>query len=367
MEGLQYPKRVAFLEAYKQVSVTRPFLSNWFKTRPQDIVDAESVEIEVKRGDMRIAPVVSETSQEGGKIKRSQYTSKKMTPPTIIMSSDVAATDLEYKEFGKTKYEQTSAEMRLMNEVGESTNESDQQVIRNIEYQASQILQTGKASLHDADGKVGYDIDYKPKATHFPTVGADWADPNTNPDDDIASLSRVIKADGKVVVKHIIFGKNALKKYMDNPKTKEKFDNRRIESGAFKPEEIFPDATCLGELLIGTTYYVAWQYDALYIDPEDPDGKKLLPFVDDNSVILLPEQGGLNVDFRMPWCRVPTVTGSEDRFKHLFPSQMKLDNRQYTFRVYADYKADKLVSELKARPLCIPVSIDAFGCLDTDI
>lgn len=357
-------KRTAYLEAYNQLITFSPFLSTFFTTRPRDIVSAESVKIDIKRGTRKIAPAISHFTGLGGRLKKSQYTQKEFTPPVIALGGNFAPGDLIEKAFGVDEYTSASEDymMTLQDHVMDTMQEIEQQIFRNLEYQASQILQTGELSLYDDQGNIAYTIDFFPKATHFPTVGTVWSDEDADPDSDIASLIDVIKTDAQVNIRNVVFGKTALDEYLRNTKVDDKFDIRRIRSGEYDPGKLNPDTVYLGELLIGTNRVDAWKYEGEY---EHPSTSTITRFVDDGKVLLLPDRSGINVDFRRVWCRVPTIIGVDPRFAGIIPTNVALDNRSYTARVWADGNADALNVELKTRPLLIPVSIDAFGCLTT--
>jgi len=359
-------KRTAFLEVYKQLVTFIPFLSTFFMTRPRDIVSAESVKIDIQRGGRKIAPVISNITQIGGKIEKSQYTQKEYIPPVVALGGDFAPGDLIEKAFGKTEYQTAESDymMQLQDKIIDTMLEIEGQFARNIEYQASQILQTGELSLKDSLGNVAYTIDFFPKSTHFPTVTTSWSDANANPDADISALYETIKKNGKVNARNLIFGRVALENYLKNASVEDKFDNRNIIAGQYDPNETNPDVNYLGELLIGAKRFKCWFYEGLY---DDPSTGLPVPFVADDKVIMLPDSGSANLDLRKIFCRVPTITGVDPRFAGIVPVNMNLDNRAYTARVWNDANADTLNVELKTRPLLIPVSIDAFGCLDTEI
>ena len=359
-------KRTAFLEAYKQLVNFIPFLSTFFVTRPRDIVNAESVKIDIQRGGRKIAPVISNFTQIGGKLEKSQYTQKEFIPPVVALSADFAPGDLVEKAFGKTEYDTAAMEymMQLQDKIIDTMQEIEGQFSRNIEYQAAQILQTGEMSLYDAAGNVAYTIDFFPKSTHFPTVSTSWSDVNSDPDADLSALYQVIKKDGKVNPRNIVFGRTALDNYLKNAKVEDKFDNRSIMAGMVDPNETNPDVNYLGELLIGAKRFKCWYYEGLY---DDPSTGLPVPFIADDKVLMLPDAGSINFDMRKIYCKVPTITGVDPRFAGIVPVNMNLDSRAYTARVWNDQNADTLNVELKTRPLLIPVSIDTFGCLDTEI
>ena len=242
--------------------------------------------------------------------------------------------------------------------------EIEAQFNRSFEYQASQIFQTGELSLYDDKGNIAYTIDFFPKATHFPTVSVPWSDEDSDPDLDMANLIDVIKTNGRVQTRNIVFGKSALDNYLRNTKVDDKFDIRRYTSGEYNPQRQNDDVILLGDLLIGTNRIPCWKYEGEF---EHPDGGAITRFVDDDNVLLLPGKGGMNVDLRKVYCRVPTVTGVDPRFVGIVPTRMDLEDRAYTARVWVDGRADTLNVELKSRPLLIPASIDTFGCLQTEL
>lgn len=357
-------KRTAYLEAYRQLQVFVPFLSTFFTTNPRDIVSAESVKIDIKRGTRKIAPVISNFTQRGGKIEKSQYTQKEFIPPVVALGGDFAPGDLIEKAFGTDEYTSAGQDymMSLQNNIMDTMMEIEKQFGMNIEFQASQILQTGELTLYDANGNAAYTIDFFPKATHFPTVSIPWSDEDSIPDTDIANLMDVIKTNGQVNIRNVVFGKTALDEYLKNTKIDDKFDIARYNSGIYNPQRQNADVVLLGDLLIGTNRVIGWKYEGEY---EHPSTSTITRFVDDDKVLLLPGAGEMNVDLRKVYCRVPTITGVDPRFSGIVPSMMNLENRAYTVRVWVDGGADALNVELKTRPLLIPVSIDTFGCLTT--
>lgn len=358
-------KRTAFLQKYDEFLAFIPFLSSFFITGPRDIVNAESFKIDIRRGTRKIAPVISNITQIGGKIKKSIYTQKEFTPPVVAVSGDFAPGDLIEKAFGLTEYDSADEDygMQLQANISDTMGEIDRQIARNPEYQASQILQSGTMTLYDDNGNAAFTIDFKPKATHFVTVGTDWSTVTADMNGDITSLYEVIKKDSGVNADNLIFGRESLKDYMKGNDFAKVFDLRRVESGVFNPDERNPDVNFLGDLLIGYKRFKCWLYEGEYEDPTTPG--TILTFVETDSVIMVPDFQAPNVDFRKVWCRVPTITGVDPRFAELVPTSMELSNRQFTTRVWVDGNADTLNVELKARPLCVPVSIDAFGSLDT--
>jgi hypothetical protein len=235
-----------------------------------------------------------------------------------------------------------------------------------LEFQASQILQTGTVTLYDENGIAAYTISFQPKATHFPTVTTNWSDANSNPDADIISLCDVIRTDGQVSVKRLIFGEDALTNYLKNANTTDKFDTLNYNSGVFNPQEQNEDTDFLGDLLIGTKRIQCYLYKGTYKSPVLNAGTET-PFVAKDKVIFLPSENSVNLDFRKKYLMVPTIVGVSPDAQAYIPGSMNLGNRAYTVNAYIDAEQDSLHIQLKNKQMLIPVSIDAFGCLDTKI
>ena len=359
--------RTAYLESYKELKVFIPFLSTFFMTKPSDIKDAQSVKIDIKRSGRKIAPVISSISGNGARRKSSRYTNKEFTPPVVGERRDFANEDLITKIFGES--EEMSANesymMQLQEQIMDEMVSMEPEILRTIELQASQIFQnSGGISLYDEDGNVAYTLDFQVLATHFPTVSTNWSDSNADPDADIISLYDVIKQDSGANARNLIFGKTAWKNYTRNVIIQDKFDIRRIDPGTIAMREQSSDVKLMGEFQIENQIFVAWIYDGYYEDPSNSN--TITPFVAADKVIMAPDPGSANVDFRKVFCRVPSISKLVGRDLGLVPVNLNLDNRAYTARSWVDDNGDQLNVELKTRPLLIPVSIDAFGCIDTE-
>jgi hypothetical protein len=361
--------RTVFERTYRERPIFNPFLSTFFKTGSNDISDATTMIIEVKRcNGGYIAPVIMDITQEGALLKSTKYTSKEFTPPITALKSDFGASDLIYKQFGMTKFAAAdeSYAMQLINMVQDVMQEIEMRFNYQIEYQASQILQTGTLTLYDANGVAAYTISFQPKATHFPTVTTSWSDPDSDPDADIIALADVIRTDGQVNVKRLIFGEDALTNYLKNAKIGDKFDMLNYQAGVVNPQEVNEDVDFIGDLLIGTKRFQCWIYKGTYKSPVALVGTET-PFVDPSKVIMLPAQTSINFDFRKKYLTIPTIVGVSPEAQKYIPGSLNLGNRAYTVKAFINEELDSLEIELKNKQMLIPVSIDAYGCLETEV
>jgi hypothetical protein len=229
-----------------------------------------------------------------------------------------------------------------------------------IELQASQVLQTGSLSLNDENGNAAYILDYKPKATHFPTVTTAWNAAGADPLSDLAGLMDVVRDDGLVDVVNLIFGKTAWNDFIGTAKVQAAINRNGLLLGALDPRLVGRGGKLMGYIDIGSYRVNLFTYNGRY-RTYGTDTKA--PFVGPSKVILLPDIADL--DFRLVFGGIPSI-GLDAPFDQFLPDRVSI-NGAFDFRprVYRDNKGDAYVGEVKSRPICIPVSIDRLACLTT--
>lgn len=361
--------RKQFIESYIEKPIESNFLTSWFKTGPRDIVRAEEIYIDELRTNDKIAPVMTAQDERVPKIERVDYEERKIIPPKVGWGYDINTADIGGKIFGLDPFDSANYDytrnLLLFN--AEKMRYAEKSINRNIEYQASQILQTGKLDLPDMNGKSAYTIDYKPKTTHFPTVATAWSDhANADPDKDIQNLYNLILRDGKVRAVNIIFGANAWSNYIQNAKVKDKVNLRHANVGIIDPRYLHEDADFVGEFLIGTNRFRCYVYQGFFTDADGKDKD----FIDSDNVILMPDSASPNSDFRKIYGMVANITGVDPRIAGIvqaLPNSMNLGDRAYTFRMWVNDKANSIEAELVTRPILVPVSINSFGCIKTKV
>ena len=361
--------RKIFIDSYIEKDIATPFLTSFFKTGARDIVRADEIYIDELRTNDRIAPVISAKDERVPKIDRVSYEEKKIIPPKVGWGWDINAKDISGKIFGLDPFDSANYDytMNLLTFNADKMRYAEKSINRNIEYQASQILQSGKLELQDQAGNVAYSIDYKPKATHFPTVATAWSDTNnSDPDGDIQNLYELILRDGKVRATNIIFGKNAWNNYMRNEKVKEKVNLRHANVGIVDPKFLHEDADFVGELAIGTNRFKCYVYQGFFTKADGTD----TDFIDSDNVILMPDSESPNSDFRKIYGMVANITGVDPRIAGIMqalPDYMNLGDRAYTFRAWVNDSANSIDAELITRPILVPVSVNSFGCIKTKL
>jgi len=359
-------KSVKMLKAYRQMpDIDRNmFLTSFFKTTPEDITNSEFISIDIERGDEEIAPVLTDISTGANIISTDIYTNKEIKPPAFALKMDFNSYNLTNREPGETEYEaaEVSAQARLRVKILNSWKKMTDRIKRTIEYQAASILQNGTLTLYDANGNARYDLDYLPKATHFPDAVVAWGETNSNPLVDLSNLAETIRDDGLCDPKHIIMGPGAFANFLNNATVKEAFYKSQFAVANLNPQMLNNGATLQGEFPLGNYKFNIWTYGGRYIDLVSGEKEQ---YVGWDRCIMLPDPEDL--DFRKVFGAIPTVVDSIPEFRDVLPSRVTVPGAfDFKPRIYMDEPLETVYCEVKSRPLLIPVSIDRYGCIDTN-
>lgn len=356
-------KRKTMLRAYRQIPNIgkNMFLTSFFGTAPEDITSAEFVSIDIERSDEDIAPTLTDISTGAHVVSEEVFTNKTIKPPAMALKMPFNVWDLMKRQVGDTEYANPAFQAVLAGKVARSWIKMSNMIKRTIEQQASDVLQSGTLTLYNAAGVAVYVLDYKPKATHFPTVGTAWSNVAADVIGDLEGLADVIRDDGLVDVEDVVMGAGAFKNFVNTTQAGKYFSKDGLFLGTLNPRLMNNGGKIQGQIEVGNYKLNLWTYNGRYIPLQT--GTKTT-FVATDKVIMLPNQADL--DFRKVFGGIPVVVDSLAEVRQFLPSRVTVPGAfDFKPRVYTDEPAETTYSEIKSRPLLIPVSIDRFGCLDT--
>lgn len=354
-------KREGWLQLFSQMRSPNPFLSRMFTIKPGGIYNGEKVAIDIERFGEDVAIAIKKCT--GPNLNDiSEFTTKEFTPPAYGEAFPLDVCDLLNRMAGVDPYTAAYTEYagQMVAMMAKGFTQIDDKIKRAVELQASQILQTGILTLTNSAGDTVYELDFKPKATHFPTVGVDWDNAAADPLGDLESLCEVISIDGKVDPDRVVMGDVSLRNFLDNTKVQAALDNNRYEVGSIAPEFKDSGAVFYGFVWAGSYRLEIWAYKDTFKDPQTGLPKK---YVESDKVIVLSSRTRLD----MTSARVPLPLGPDPRVAGLLPGRMSSREESFdvTPNVYSTPNGKQIMGELESRPLLIPVQIDGFGCLDT--
>lgn len=354
--------RAGWLQLYTQMRKPTGFLSRRFTVKPGGIYMGSKVAVDVERFGEDVAVAVKVCT--GPNLNDIDiYTTKEFEPPAYGEAFPLNVCDLLNRMAGVDPYSAAgvSYSAQLMSQMAKGFILIDAKISRAVEIQASQILQTGKLNLTNKAGDTVYELDFKPKTTHFVTTGTAWATSATcTPLDDIGALANKIRTDGKVNPNRLTFGEGAFTNFMNSAQVQAALNNRRIEVGIIDPMLEDSGAVNQGRIWIGSYVYDMWTYPEEYTDPQTGLPVK---YVADDKVIV----DSTRTRFDMASAMVPLPLGPDPRVANLLPGRMssRSDGFDVTPNVYPTPNGKQIMGELESRPLLIPVQIDGFGCIDT--
>lgn len=353
--------RVGWLQLFTQMRSPDGFLSRHFTVKPGGIYNGDKVAIDIERYGEDVAIAIKKCT--GPNLNDFDlFTSKEFEPPAFGEAFPLDVCDLVQRMAGVDPYTDAYNEYgaAIVAKMAKGFKLIDDKISRSVELQAAQIMQTGIVTLTDGTGATVYTLDFKPKATHFPTVGTAWATIATaDPLGDIEALAKVIRADGKVNPDRLIMGDTALRNFMRNADVQAVLDNRRMEVGLIAPGMEDSGATFYGHVWAGTYKFEIWAYPGTYTDPQTGNSTQ---YVEADKVIVTSTKTRLD----MTSARVPLPLGPDPRIAGLLPGRMSSPEGGFdvTPNAYATPNGKQIMGELESRPLLIPVQIDGFGCLD---
>ena len=356
-------------EAYVKANAKTPgFLSGLFMSSGAHFHNSEEVELDVSRTDEEIAVAIADVSAGYRMNAQSDFTSKTFRPPAYKEAIPLSSFDLLRRNAGDNPFKDPDFRANLITRAYSSISLVEQKIRRAVELQASQVLQTGKLVLTDANGVALYSLDYKPKATHFATVATSWATATGKQKrDDLDAMGEVIRDDGLGDPDRIIMGTAAYEALINDPVTLALLDVRNYDVGRIVSAQMRGNGgTYRGVLEIGKYKYDLWTYGGRFINPQTQAKQK---FIDPGKIIMQVSDARLNASFgaipnigkilgaanqnllpELPG-RISNTSGSMDLFTNTWISQ----------------DGDNLFLGVGARPLLQPTDIDSFGCIDTQL
>lgn len=356
---------IRMIDAYNQKASPTRFLSGLFQAPAKNFYNSEAVEIDIVRSDEEISIVITDLSAGYRWNSADIYTNKKFIPPIMREAGPLNSYDLIKRVPGEDPFKdpnfQRNATVRTMN----LFRKMEDKIRRTIELQASQVLTTGTITLTDAAGTPLYTVDFKPKASHFPTAGTAWTGA-ADIAQDILDVSNEIRNDGLDDADQLMMGEATFEAFRKNADIKSRFDNRRIDSGALVPLNNTNAGTGGGQFRgvfdIGNYRYDVWTYGGRYI-PATGGAKQL--YIPNDKCIVRASNGRLDATFG----NIPRIVAPDRRVLPFIPGRISNGRSRLDLITNAWLTPDntQLLVSVAARPLMIPTAIDTFGCISTGV
>ena len=352
------------LKAYFESASPLFFLMSFFQSPRENFFEGESVEIDIVRTGEQVSVAMTDIKQGYRQNTVALSTNKEFKPPAHKEAINLNSFSLLERNPGQNPFEQVGYRAKLLQKILNSTRTTADKILRSMEWQASQVLQTGVVSLTDENGAATFEIDYKPKATHFPTAGTAWGTAGGDPVGDLIALSNVIRNDGKRRPTISVWGEAAYESIFEaDGGIPERLNFRRADTVGIVPQQRNSEMGVFhGTIEMGNTRLEIWTYDGHYDDPQTGNSTD---FVDPAKVILL-SGGRLDAVFggvpnigQLLGANNSSVVGAIPRL------QSGGNMSDLHVNAWLDNSGENLTVGVASRPLMIPTAIDTFGCIDS--
>lgn len=254
----------AMLQALRTEAPTNMFLlDTLFGT--VETFDTEHVDIDIVKGDERLAPFVAPVIE--GKLMEEQGFATRSYKPAYIKPKYIttAAELIRDRVAGENMYggdAPSRAEVRLAKNLADG----EAQINRREEWMAAQGLVTGKVNVV-GDG-MNMVIDFGMNPNHkIALSGTDvWTDAASDPLGDFGEWADLIADDGQANADIVILGIDASAAFMSNENVLKKLDTRRLTTGEIKPSQLGRGVTYLGDVTTDGFSGSVYRYAGSYVD-----------------------------------------------------------------------------------------------------
>ena len=258
------------LDAHEETHKPRRFLTNLF-VPGEETHGEEAIDITIYKGKRKMAPFVAPRA-EGRVMKREGRTVKSYKVPYLKPKRPTTANDLLKRNNGVGVYTPQQLQQKAGERLGEDMMELQDSIDRREEWMVATALSSGKivvsGVVDDGDDAAVVDdeIDFGMDASHNITLTgvALWTDSTSNPITNLRDWKRQIAQDSGLSARAVVFGASVSNAFINNTNVKAQLDNRRIESGQIKPEELPDGVTYLGYL--NDPGLDVYAYDEWYVD-----------------------------------------------------------------------------------------------------
>ena len=355
------------LAAYIQMAAPTMFLSGLFQSPARNFFNSEEVEIDIVRSDEEVSLVVTDLSTGYRMNSDDLYTNKGFKPPIHKEAIALNSSDLLKRVAGEDPFQDPNFRANVINKMFSGMTKVEAKIRRAVELQASQVLQLGVVTLTDGAGNPLYTIDYKPKASHFPTAGTAWNAGGATIAADISSLAEEIRNDGLADPDQLIMGVDAFNAFISDPDIQARYDNRRIDRGNISPMEMRGNGgSYRGVVEIGHYRYDIWTYGGRYNHPVT--GVKT-QFIAPASCIVRASSGRLDAAFGSIPNIGKLIGGGNGNLIPELPGRIAnaAGGMDLSTNTWLSESGEELFGGVGARPLMIPTAIDTYGNIATGV
>lgn len=344
------------ISMYMQSAPEQGAFTSMLRAPAENYYSSETVEIDIERSGEEIAPVVTDIQNGNNKFSLDEFVNKEFKAPVMMDEFTIDTFKLLKRQAGDTPFESPNYRANLAEQFIKHMRKGGERQRRTLELMASQMFQTGTITLKDAKGADAYTINFNPKATHFPTAAIAWDQAGATPIANIKSLCDVVNTDGQSTPFAVWLGDAAYDAMINSEEFKTLADNRGIKVINIEPQDKPTGAIYMGTL-IATGYRLdIYTYRGEYKDIGASVNSR---FLNSGSYLVWGREGRYDATYGS----IPLVVPPDPRIGFLSTrAAMSSINMDMTTNAWVSQDGRNVSGFVGSRPLCLPTSIDRFGC-----
>jgi hypothetical protein len=303
--------------------------------------------VEVRRGRQLIAAdIVRGTDANLNTFDR--YNEKLYTPPYYQEGFNFVDLDRYNVTFGRNTNPSEIDSLNMINSANAKLEKLKYKIMRSIERQRAQVLQTGIVTLNNNDN-----ISYRRQADSLVVNGAParWDVSTGVPLTDLETGAQFLREQGLSMGTTVtcIMGRDAFRAFMNNQQVTNQADNRRIRRVEIDMPEMRREGMAFqGMIAVYDFNVMIWTYSDFF----ETDAGVKTSYIDDNKVIMVAE----DFEAKTGYASVPAIV--RDRNNAEYPEFISMVESDFYVNNYILPRQKAHMFEIASAPLAIPVSID---------
>ena len=268
--------------AVLQLKPVGNFFRSRFFNRPAQMHNNDIVDIDIYKGQRKVAPYTKVTSKSKP-LARTQFKTGAFTIPYIKVSRSLEAAQTLLRSVGENIYEQRTPAARAAEQLAKDLQELEESIQRAEELQAAQAICNAKIIIKGEEVDAEIDLLRDPLLT-FTVAGADlWTAGTADIHAQLRAYAKLVFSKSGFTPDTILMGTAAMNSFFANAGVRSLLDNRRmvassgIDSGPTTSP--YPAARTYGDF----AGYDLWEYNEMYLDDADNTEKEFVP---SDSIIL---------------------------------------------------------------------------------
>lgn len=249
----------------RQSRMPQMFLFNLFNKK-EEVLTTSHVEIDVVKHGQKKAVYTSPVG-DPTVIKKLGFTNNIHPIPYIYDSVPYSAKDTDERQAGNTVYDDVTPGDMISRVVADGLTEMRNRMARTKEFQLSEALQTGVATISGKD--VNFTVDFQMEASHIiQNAGGDiWGSGTENKLRQLADGSALTRQAGAPAITDVILGVDAAELFLQDTDVLNYLDNRRVTMGEIDIKQVAEQgATYLGNISYLGLNVDVWSYQEQYED-----------------------------------------------------------------------------------------------------